>query len=62
MELKASEVDALTEYLRYYAPLVGDQRTWRAFQGTVKGTIGAESLVCTRIAAHSPELSDSTNG
>jgi Transposase DDE domain len=62
MELKAREVDALAEYLSYYTPLVGDKRTLRAFQGTVKGIIGAESLVCTRIAAHSPELSASANG
>lgn len=62
MELKASETDALAEYLGYYTPLVGDKRTWQAFQGTVKGIIGAESLVCTRIAAHSPELAASANG
>jgi hypothetical protein len=62
MELRASEADALTKYLSYYAPLVGDKRTLRAFQGTVKGIIGAESLVCTRIAAHSPELAASANG
>lgn len=62
MELKATEADALAEYLGYYAPLVGDKRTLQAFQGTVKGIIGAESLVCTRIAAHSPELAASANG
>jgi hypothetical protein len=62
MELKACEEDVLTEYLSYYTPLIGDRRTLRTFQGTVKGIIGAESLVCTRIAVHSPELSASTNG
>ena len=62
MELRACEADALAEYLSYYKPLVGDRRTWQAFQGTVKGIIGAESLVCTRIAAHSPELAASANG
>lgn len=62
MELRSGEVDALTTYLDYYAPLIGDQRTAQAFQGTVKGIIGAESLVCARIAAHSPELAVSKNG
>jgi hypothetical protein len=62
MELRAEEADVLTEYLDYYKPLMGDQRTIKAFNGTVKGIIGSESLVCARIAAHSPELSASTNG
>lgn len=62
MELKCGEADALGEYLSYYAPLIGDRRTLQAFQGTVKGIIGAESLVCARIAAHSPELAASSNG
>ena len=62
MELKASETDRLTEYLAYYEPLIGDARTKVVFSGVVKGIIGAESLVCARIAVHSPELAGSGNG
>jgi hypothetical protein len=62
MELKQAEVEVLEEYLSYYASLIGDRRTQEAFDGTVKGIIGAESLVCARIAAHSPELAASSNG
>jgi hypothetical protein len=62
MELAQAEADVLEEYLSYYAPLIGDKRTQQAFQGTVKGIIGAESLVCARIAAHSPELAGGSNG
>jgi len=61
MELKATETDALTDYLNYYAPLIGDQRTRRVFQGTVKGIIGAERLVCAQIAVHAPELAAGEN-
>ena len=62
MELKAKEADALAEYLGYYLPLIGDSRTAGTFRGTVKGIIAAESLVCARIAVHSPELAASANG
>ncbi len=63
MELKATETDALTDYLNYYAPLIGDARTRQVFQGTVKGIIGAESLVCAHAsrATHSPELAAGEN-
>ena len=56
MELKGQEEDLLTQYLQHYDLLIGDQRTQWTFQETVKGIIGAESLVCARIAAFSPWL------
>jgi hypothetical protein len=62
MELQAEEAERLTEYLEHYTPLIGDGRTKAVFQGTVKGIIGAQSLVCAQIAAHSPELAASANG
>jgi hypothetical protein len=61
MELKATATDALTDYLDYYAPLIGDKRTGCVFQGTVKGIIGAERLVCAQIAVHAPELAAGEN-
>ncbi len=54
MELAGEQRDLLEEYLGHYAPLIGDRRTGRAFRATVRGILGAESLVCARIAAFSP--------
>jgi hypothetical protein len=62
MELEQKEADVLASYLAHYDSLIGDTRTKKAFQGTIKGIIGAESLVCARIAVHSPELAASKNG
>ena len=44
----------LDQYLAAFDPLIGDKRTERTFRGTVAGIVGAESLVCARIAAFSP--------
>lgn len=54
MELRAPEVDLLRDYLRDFTALAGDRRTARLLAGTVRGIIGSESLVCSRIAAFSP--------
>ncbi|HVE74394.1 MAG TPA: hypothetical protein VNA30_04795 [Mycobacteriales bacterium] len=54
MELADGQRSPLDEYLGCFEPLVGDRRTGRAFRATVQGIIGAESLVCARIAAFSP--------
>jgi hypothetical protein len=54
MELKDGQGDLLDEYLESFDPLIGDQRTRRLVRGTVQGIIGAETLVCARIAAFSP--------
>ncbi len=54
MELVSRQGALLEEYLGHFEPLIGDRRTGRAFRGIVQGILGAESLVCARIAAFSP--------
>jgi hypothetical protein len=58
MELAPVQETLLDQYLGAFDPLIGDKRTERAFRGTVQGIIGAESLVCSRIARFSPCLGD----
>ena len=54
MELAGERPGLLDEYLGHFGALIGDRRTGRAFRATVRGILGAESLVCARIAAFSP--------
>ncbi len=54
MNLAQLQQSLLDDYLAAFDPLIGDKRTDRTFRGTVRGIIGAESLVCSRIAAFSP--------
>ena len=54
MELASEQRSLLDDYLGQYAPLIGDRRTGRAFRATIAGILGAETLVCARIAALSP--------
>ena len=54
MELAEEQRGLLAGYLEWFAPLIGDRRTERLFGATVAGIIGAERLVCARIAAFSP--------
>ena len=54
MELAAEQRSLLDEYLEHFGSLIGDRRTGRAFRATVRGIVGAETLVCARIAAFSP--------
>jgi hypothetical protein len=54
MELADGQRSLLDEYLGQFAPLIGDRRTGRLFRATVRGIIGAETLVAARIAAFSP--------
>jgi Transposase DDE domain len=54
--------DPCTTYLDPYATLIGDRRTWITFTETVKGIVASGSLVCQRIASHSPILSAVTKG
>ena len=61
MELRPAETDALTTYLSYYDPLIGDRRTQVLFRGAITGIIGSESLVCAQIAAQSPDLAARPN-
>jgi hypothetical protein len=53
MELVGEQVGLLDEYLGQYAPLIGDRRTGRLVRATIEGILGAETLVCARIAAFS---------
>lgn len=54
MDLEPREVDLLDAYLAPFLDLAGDRRTARLLAGTVRGIVGSESLVCSRIAAFSP--------
>jgi hypothetical protein len=49
--------DALLEaHVAPFTEIAGDRRTGRLLGDVVRGIIGGESLVCTRIAAFSPRL------
>jgi hypothetical protein len=54
--------DPFTHYLEAFETLVGDRRTWITLTETVKGIVSSGSLVCQRIAAHSPILGRVTKG
>ena len=54
MELTSGEGELLEAYLRDFTSSAGDRRTGRRLGATVRGSIGAESLCCSRIAAFSP--------
>lgn len=63
MEDTASERESLLhEYLGSFDSIIGDKRTCETFSEVVKGVIGSGSLICERIAAHSPVLSESKDG
>jgi hypothetical protein len=49
--------DPFSQYLEPLDTLVGDRRTWTTLTETVRGIIGSGRLICQRIAAHSPILS-----
>jgi hypothetical protein len=54
MQLAEGQQDLLTDYLDGFRCLIGDQRTQALFRGTIEGIIGAQSLVCSKVAAFSP--------
>jgi hypothetical protein len=54
--------DPFTHYLEPFDTLVGDRRTWTTLTETVRGIIGSGSLICQRIAAASPILSQVKKG
>jgi len=56
VRLAEKQQSLLSEYLDQFQALVGDQRTERVLRGTVQGIIGAETLICAKIAAYAPEL------
>jgi hypothetical protein len=50
------------EYLGHFDELIGDKRTGETFSEIVRGIINGGSLVCQRIAVHSPLLSTVKDG
>jgi hypothetical protein len=54
--------DPFSSYLSHFDHLLGDARTRTTVAETIKGIIGAGSLVCQRIAAYSPILSAAHDG
>ncbi len=62
MEWQATWEDPCTAYLAHFQSLIGDARTRITFAETVKGIVTAGSLVCQRIAAHSPVLAAIPHG
>src|SRR6266446_4979113 len=56
MEWKTTWNDPLTNYVAPYHQLMGDKRTRTTFDETIRGIVGAGSLICQQIAAHSPVL------
>ena len=54
MDLTPREADLLGPYLAPFLALAGDRRTARLLAATVRGIVGSESLVCSRIAAFPP--------
>jgi hypothetical protein len=62
MRLGGTQEGLLPAYLASFDRLIGDRRTGVTFGETVKGIIGAGSLVCQRIAASSAILSVAKEG
>lgn len=62
MEWQSSWTDPFQQYLKPFASLIGDRRTWEAFSETIKGIIASGSTVAQRIAASSAGLSQSKKG
>jgi len=62
MELENRQKGLLPGYLASFDKLIGDKRTGVTFRETVKGIIGAGSLVCQRIAASSARLCEAKEG
>jgi hypothetical protein len=62
MEWKTTWDDPLTSYVTAFDDLIGDKRTRKTFGETLRGIIGAGSLVCQQIAGQSPLLSQGKKG
>ena len=62
MKLESAQEMLLPAYMASFDHLIGDRRTKVTFGETVKGIIGAGSLVCQQIAASSAVLSAATEG
>ena len=62
MEWKTTWNDPLTNYVAPYHQLMGDKRTRTTFDETIRGIMGAGSLICQQIAVHSPVLAKAKKG
>jgi hypothetical protein len=62
MEWQANWEEPLQNYLQHFDGLLGDERTRRTFQASIKGILAAGTLICQRIAACSAELSHAKDG
>lgn len=62
MEWKPTWNDPLTSYVGAFDDLIGEKRTRKTFGETVRGIIGAGSLICQQIAGQSAELSKGKKG
>ncbi len=62
MEWKTTWNDPLTRYVAPYHDLIGDKRTRTTFDETIRGMMGAGSLICQQIAVHSPVLAKAKKG
>src|SRR5579863_2851812 len=62
MEWNATWKDPLRTYLAPYDELIGDKRTRKTFEETIRGIMGAGSLICQQIAASSPMLAKAKKG
>jgi Transposase DDE domain len=62
MEWKSTWNDPLTSYVAAFDHLIGDKRTRKTFVETIRGIIGAGSLICQQIAGQSPVLSQGKKG
>ena len=56
MELQPREQDLLAAYVRPFTEAAGDRRTGRLLGDVIRGIVGGESLVCSRIAAFPPPV------
>jgi hypothetical protein len=62
MEWKTTWNDPLTRYVAPFHDLIGDKRTRTTFDETIRGIMGAGSLICQQIAAHSAVLAKVKKG
>jgi hypothetical protein len=62
MERKTTWNDPLMRYVASYHELIGERRTRTTFDETIRGMIGAGSLICQQIAVHSAELIQAQEG
>lgn len=62
MEWTTTWDDPLTSYVGAFDELIGDKRTRQTFGETIRGIIGAGSLICQQIAGQSSVLSQGKKG